>query len=142
MTRNYELVYYVAQNVGIIRIPAYPKIIMRDNQSYGKDRFILKILIGIKMVTLHQTWLNFNFFQKNRCPDFLDAQNCIKKDIEIYISNAVLENRFNSLKKEKIIFLNIFLCNLVRLKASDKLSVNNDHAYCPCYTESISTFDF
>ena len=31
MTRNYELVYYVAQNVGIIRIPAYPKIIMRDN---------------------------------------------------------------------------------------------------------------
>ena len=25
MTRNYELVYYVAQNVGIIGILAYPK---------------------------------------------------------------------------------------------------------------------
>ena len=86
--------------------------------------------------------VEFCHLKKKHCSEVLDAQNCIKKDIEIYISNAVLENRFNSLKKEKIIFLNIFLCNLVRLKASDKLSVNIDHAYCPCYTESISTFDF
>ena len=27
MTRNYELVYYVAQNVGIIGILAYPKVV-------------------------------------------------------------------------------------------------------------------
>ena len=28
MTQNYELVYYVAQNVGIIGILAYPKMYM------------------------------------------------------------------------------------------------------------------
>ena len=27
MTRNYELVYYVSQNVGIIGILAYPKVV-------------------------------------------------------------------------------------------------------------------
>ena len=35
MTQNYELVYYVAQNVGIIGILAYPKIniVLREQIS-------------------------------------------------------------------------------------------------------------
>ena len=34
MSRNYDLVYYVADNVGIIGILAYPKILNILNNSY------------------------------------------------------------------------------------------------------------
>ena len=43
MTRNYELVYYVAQNVEIIGILAYPKI-MKTN------------ITGFKLYTLSLTY--------------------------------------------------------------------------------------
>ena len=42
MTRNYELVYYVAENVGIIGILAYPKIDIA-NQCCGDELYIYKV---------------------------------------------------------------------------------------------------
>jgi hypothetical protein len=35
MTRNYQIVYYVAENVGIIGILAYPKTIHSSKQGKG-----------------------------------------------------------------------------------------------------------
>ena len=42
MTRNYELVYCVAQNVGIIGILAYPKRLEKigNTGNYGQDRYL------------------------------------------------------------------------------------------------------
>ena len=56
------------------------------------------------------------------------------------ITKAVLEylpqNLNNFLKKIfKKIFLDPSLCNCVRLKSLDKLSVNIDHVYCTKYNE-------
>ena len=34
MMQNYELVYYVAQNVGIIGILAYPKMKQKDKEQH------------------------------------------------------------------------------------------------------------
>ena len=42
MTRNYELVYYVAQNVGIIGILAYPKSKMIENFYFLRRFFSLR----------------------------------------------------------------------------------------------------
>ena len=43
MTRNYELVYYVAQNVGIIGILAYSKINILISDFHTTQNLFLKI---------------------------------------------------------------------------------------------------
>ena len=52
----------------------------------------------------------------------------------MFITNAVLKNlplnRDNFLKYKKYIYLDPFLCNFVRPKTWDKLSVNINHVYC------------
>ena len=48
----------------------------------------------------------------------------------IAILENLPQNRANFLVNKKNIFLDPVLCNFVRPKTSDKLSVNIDHVFC------------
>ena len=56
MTRNYELVYYVAQNVGIIGILPYPKKLCESSMISN----ILKFTISCDQIIFYTPFINNN----------------------------------------------------------------------------------